>query len=171
MVNQVEKDGVIDYPIYKGQTLNQVWSIIPNPNGPSVTPDNGFLHYQVTNQPLENQKVSVTINTPLPVGSTGSLLAFRVRANTIQGTEVKFELANTITLMFYDGTVNWKYWNGTSFEQLAVSSIQSDGKWHDIVMIFSSSSLFSFGRWKPFVYMGWASRPTNKSDVSCDRIH
>ncbi|BDA79398.1 hypothetical protein LPTSP3_g23280 [Leptospira kobayashii] len=141
MVNQVEKDGVIDYPIYKGQTLNQVWSIIPNPNGPSVTPDNGFLHYQVTNQPLENQKVSVTINTPLPVGSTGSLLAFRVRANTIQGTEVKFELANTITLMFYDGTVNWKYWNGTSFEQLAVSSIQSDGKWHDIVMIFSSSSI------------------------------
>ncbi|HEV2801414.1 MAG TPA: LamG-like jellyroll fold domain-containing protein [Pyrinomonadaceae bacterium] len=143
-VVQVEKDGIIDYPLYSGQTLGGVWSVTPNPNGPSVTPNNGFLHYSVNNQPQSDQWLKVSINTPIPT-NMGSLLVFRVRANTIQGDEVKFAVAAGVILRFTGGggSVNWQWWDG-SFHTLAPSSIRADGAWHQIVMAFSPGSISLF---------------------------
>lgn len=143
---QVEKDGIIDYPIYPGQNLTGVWNTQPNPNGPAVTPQDGYLNYSVTNQPGYNQWVRVAINTPLPT-DLGCLLVFRVRANVIQGNEVKFSLPSGVTpggviLRFTSKGLeaNWQSANG-SFHTLAQSTIQPDGTWHDIVMAFTPDAI------------------------------
>lgn len=139
---QVEKDGIIDYPLYSGQTLDGVWSVTPNPEGPAVTPSNGFLHYSVNYQPQRNQWLFVSLNTPLPT-NMGSLLVFRVRANKIQGDEVKFTVAAGVILRFTGGDVNWQR-SDTSFHTLAPSSVRADGAWHQIVMAFAPGSISLF---------------------------
>lgn len=147
---QVDKDGVIDYPLYSGQTLDGIWNVVPNPNGPSVTPDDGFLHYFVNNQRGFNEWLFVSIMTPIETAK-GALLLFRVRANTIQSNEVKFTLASDVILRFmgWGSSVNWQYWEGSSFHTLAASSIRADATWHDIVMAFSPGavSLFEDGKY------------------------
>jgi hypothetical protein len=143
---QVEKDGIIDYPIYPGQLLTGVWNVVPNPTGPAVTPQDDYLHYSVTHQSGFNQWVRVAINTPVPT-NWGCLLVFRLRANVVQGQEVKFSLPSGVTpggviLRFTDEGTNvwWQSANG-SFQNLAQSTILPDGTWHDIVMAFTSGAI------------------------------
>jgi hypothetical protein len=146
---QVEKDGVIDYPLYAGQTLGGVWNVVPNTSGPAVVPADGYLHYFTDSLPARNQWLRVSITTPMDT-KKGCLMTFRVRANVIQGEEVKFTLAAGVILRFTSGgaSVAWQWWNG-SFQTLAASSIRADGAWHDVVMAFSpgSVSLFEDGRY------------------------
>lgn len=155
-IRLVDRDGVIDYPIYPGQTLAGGWRVVPNPTGPAVTPASGFLDYHVTNQPVRDQWVFVSTTTPIPTAQ-GALILFRVRANTIQGEEVKFTIAGDVILRFTDGgrTVNWQWWDGT-FHTLAASSIKADGTWHQIALMVTPGAvtLFEDGKW----LFNWANQ-------------
>jgi hypothetical protein len=104
----IKKDGVIDYPLFDGMQLHGVWVVNSNPSGPGVAPADGFLHYSVTNMQGYNQWAQVSITTLLP--GQGSISTFRVRANVIQGSEVKFSIADGIILRFTSNgsTVRWQ---------------------------------------------------------------
>lgn len=155
---EVTKDGILDYPIFPGQDLNRansVWRVTADPQGPAVSAGAGFLHYQVSNQQAANQRVQVSISTPLPV-KPAALLVFRVRAITIQGPEVDVALPCGIMLSFQNnGTVaNWKWSDGTRTDTIAPSSIRPDGSWHDIILAFGASSgrvqLFEDGTYRSY---------------------
>lgn len=150
---EVARDGILDYPLFPGQTLgggNSVWRVAADPQGPAVSAQAGFLHYSVSNQPVANQRVQVSISTPLPVKPV-AFLVFRVRATTIQGPGVTLSLPGGIMLSFETNgtTANWKWSDGTTTRTLAPSSIGPDGRWRDITMGFGCSpgsvSLFEDG--------------------------
>jgi hypothetical protein len=136
--------GVIAYTIYDGMPFDGVWQTTPNAQGPSVTALDGSLQYRVTNQPASNQWLALSINDPQPTDS-GVILTFDLRANTVQGDEVKLTLAAGVILRFTNnGTAAaYQWWNG-SFQTLAASSIRPDGTWHRIVMAFAANELTLF---------------------------
>ncbi len=113
--------------------------MIPNPNGPGVVAADGFLHYSVTHLPLENQWLFVSIDTPLQT-ALGCLIVLRMRANTIQGDEVKCTLTGEIILRFTDqgNTFNWQR-SDNGFFTLAPSSIRADQAWHDIALSWEAA--------------------------------
>jgi hypothetical protein len=146
----VKKDGVIDYPLFHGMQLDGVWSVTPSLTGPGVAAADGFLHYSVTGMAGWNQWAYVSISTTLP--GQGSVLTYQVRANIIQGSEVKFTVADNVILRFTDGgqTVNWQWFDSNGeFQTLAPSAIRADGAWHTVTMVFSrtSVSLLEDGRY------------------------
>lgn len=142
--SSTSSDGVIDYPFFEGQALDGVWQYSFNANGPSATPMDGYLHYGVTSQIGDNQWVQLSITTSLDT-SLGATLTFQVRANTIQGSEVKFTIAGDIILRFTNGgnTVQWQYFNDDngSFITLANSSICADSKWYTVTMVMSANQI------------------------------
>src|SRR5580700_6381142 len=141
-VVDVKKDGVIDYPLFAGMDLDGVWSVTPSPVGPGVAAADGFLHYSVTSMQGRNQWCFVSISTALP--GQGSVLTYQVRANVIQGSEVKFTVADNVILRFTSGgqSVNWQCFDSNGrFQTLAPSSIRANGAWHTVTMVFSPTSV------------------------------
>lgn len=139
--------GVVSYPIQAGQALGSVWNVVANPSGPAVSAGDGFLHYAVTKQPADNQWLNVSANTTLYTDE-GCLIAFRVRANTIQGSEVKFTVSGDAILRFTDGgqTVKWQSYDASSsqFNDLAASAIRADGSWHQLLLSLTANTLTLF---------------------------
>ncbi|RIA98827.1 hypothetical protein C1645_812318 [Glomus cerebriforme] len=119
---EVKKDGIIDYPLYEGQSLGGIWNIRRDPQGPIVTPKNGYLDFSIDNLQIAHQYTYITINTPLPTKG-GSLFTFRARPSIIQNTG--------------------EWWDGSIFHTLAQSNISPNytKKWNDIVMAFSPTSV------------------------------
>lgn len=145
---QVEKDGVIDYPLYEGQTLQGVWQVTPTSTGqPAVTAQNGYLHYTSTAPHAHGEWLLVSINTPMQT-ALGCLLTFRLRATTILASDLAFRLPAGVILHVvrdrHEGYVyNWQYWDG-SYHTLAASSITQNGDWHDITLDFTATTVTLF---------------------------
>jgi hypothetical protein len=136
--------GVIHYQLLAGQPLPNVWQTKPNPQGPAVTVGDNLLHYAATRQPGSNQWLQVSATTSLATAN-GCLMVFNVRANTIEGQEVKFTVAGDAVLRFTNGgqTVKWQRWDNW-FYDLADSSIRADGKWHQIILVLTPQTLTLF---------------------------
>jgi hypothetical protein len=136
--------GVIHYELRAGQPLPSVWQTTPNPQGPAVTVGDNLLHYEVSGQPGFNQWLTVSATTSLATAK-GCLVVFNVRANTIQGEEVKFTVAGEPILRFTNGgqSVKWQRWDNW-FYDLADSSIRPDGRWHQIILVLTPQALALF---------------------------
>jgi hypothetical protein len=136
--------GVTAYAFAAGQSLDADWSIQPNPNGPSVAAADGYLRYSVSDLPMFDQWLLMSAKAALSTVG-GCFISFPVRANAIQGDEVKFAVAGGVILRFTDGgrTVKWQHWADDFFD-LAPSSVRADGVWRTVVLALTPGSVSLF---------------------------
>jgi hypothetical protein len=137
------KDGVVPFSVTEGMPLTGVYNYQPNPDGPVVTPKNGYFEITRAPKTAANQVTMFSITTSKPVAG-GCIFQFNVRYSTIQpATEVKLTLAADVILR-YDGTsFNYCYYT-TSFQQLGKSAIVVDGQTHQINLFLSPNGLVIF---------------------------
>ena len=130
--------------------LGDAWNIQANPNGPLLTEEQGFLRYQVGALPIENQWTMVSMSKPYRIlrmyGGHGVAVAFQLRANRIDGDEVKFSIgpAGRVILRFTEGGKNVEYvYSDNGFHNLGQSAIRADGQWHRIILVIDPDVIYA----------------------------
>ena len=89
------KDGVVPFSVTDGMPLTGVYNYTPNPDGPVVTPKNGYFEITRAPKTAANQATMFSITTSKPVAG-GCVFQFNVRYNTIQVLPFRHEIARHI---------------------------------------------------------------------------
>ena len=132
----------------QGEPLPSALLIEPNnhwgSNGPVVSAKDNFLRYHLDRLSQRNQWTLVTLQHDFP-GRQGYELTFQIRANTIQGSEVKFTMAGDVIMRFTNGgnTVRYQWWDGR-FHTLVDSNVRANGQWNTIRLVFNHNTITIF---------------------------
>jgi len=116
----------------------------------TVTPHDDFLRYKVKNQQGRNQWLFNSLKNDCSATATSRCrIVFKVRANVIDSSEVKFAMSEGVILRFVQGVPFYSYWNNR-FVPLADSQIRANSQWSSIEMVISNTSvtLFEDGKYK-----------------------
>jgi hypothetical protein len=79
----IPKDGVVAFSITQGMPLTGIYDYKPNPNGPVITPRNGFFEVSRTPKSESNQWTMFSIKVPKPVAN-GCIFQFNVSYSGIK---------------------------------------------------------------------------------------
>jgi hypothetical protein len=77
------KDGVVAFSITEGMPLTGVYDYQPNPDGPVITPKNGYLDVSRAPKSVANQWTKFGIKVPKPV-ATGLIHQFNISFSKIE---------------------------------------------------------------------------------------
>jgi len=132
---------------FKSRPLGDEWLTIPNADGLQLTVGDGFLNYRVQGLQKENQWTWVQVAKGYQF-DVGLLVAFQLRANQIEGEEVKFTIGPYLTgkegrviLRFTENGQQANYvYSDNGFQPLGKSAIRADGQWHRVVYLMGPPS-------------------------------
>lgn len=133
-----------EYQFDEGVPLSEGgWTIErEDKEGIRATPQDDYLNYHVTDMKERNVWFKSYINKPLRP-KFGASVAFRVRANVIEGEESKFTMPGGVILRFAEGIARYTYFD-VRFNPLGGSTIKPDSVWHEIEIVYTEESTVLF---------------------------